>query len=1118
MVTNCQNEHVPAEYSDHRLLCVELLLTRDDIGPGSWRFNNTLLHNDDFRDLLDGVVRLFFSATTESTRVTATPKSTWEALKRAIKETSETFSRGHKKYVNRKLTQLQISHQDALQQVSQGSTSHLRLVNEIEKLLDESIHSTTQQYFLRSATRWHEQGERNNKYFYKVIKQRQAQQTIQSIRTLDTGDLITSTSGILREARTFYSSLYTPTPIDDGAMKLLLQAIPVSVRLTEAQCSSMDTPPTLEEIMSVIAYAPKDKSPGLDGLPFEIYQYLLPKFPEVRSLFLVVLHQAFTGDIPLTWKQTRMVLLYKKGDPVYLSNWRPLSLINSDAKIFTKILANRFNRVLPGLINPYQTGFMPSRYISDNGWVNQVLMANHRANVGSAESSASVAVLLDQEKAYDRVHPDYLCEVLQRFGFPATIVQTLRSLFFDTSISLSINGFLGKSFTQRRGLRQGDPLSPLLFNLAFEPFLRCILASPLTGVSLLPVSVPPTKLAHPTYYRHPHTGSFDHPIDDSAPPIFKLLSYADDLEVFLSSPQEWPTLQTLLEIYSLASNAKVNLHKTEVVSLSGSPSPEWQDIATVANINYHTRDSPTAVRYLGYPLFSSDTQLKSFLTNIKLKIQQQCNILMARGLSVRGSSLVANSLILSRLWHLLRVTTVPDCWLRDIRNIVRNFVLPFFPAPSWAQVVQPKRNGGLGIIDPEKQQYALQMIFIQRVIKSNKSATDFVTPLLGYCLKKYTGHHSFVPWLQHPQHFLSLLKPVLPMWSLTKLLVKLPPLQTSHTWSGRWVVDTPLRCALIPLVPVSESYPIAQIPLRYLVSDVIQWSYFYNTLTNLWMTNMPKPGKPKQIYQLLEAPNPTIAWLPIIKHFIKAILPRLPISTTGTPPPQVSPFLTSWAPDCRHWQIDIVRYKKAPIQVSQITPGQLRKHWIQQEQFCGAALGSQRPPSVICIPYKLPHGYHHPKIWKIFWSLPLHQKAITPWWRLLKDSIGAQEKLFHWNPQFWTSPLCTLCKSTAETAQHFFVSCEHKWPVWNACITEFSLSSRFSTPLDVWNACISLCDIYGKPLDDDVLLSFGCVLDTIWRYHWYCIFNNTGWSFSAVLNRFHSSIPYRLLTTQSDTE
>ena len=130
-----------------------------------------------------------------------------------------------------------------------------------------------------------------------------------------------------------------------------------------------------------------------------------------------------------------MVLLFKKGDPLLLANWRPLSLINTDAKLFTKLLANRFNSVLPGLVNPYQTGFLPNRLISDNGWLNQTIMANLQS---AAPDDPCVAVLLDQEKAYDRVHPEYLRRVLLRFGFPVGLVSSLCSLFFGTRIPLSI--------------------------------------------------------------------------------------------------------------------------------------------------------------------------------------------------------------------------------------------------------------------------------------------------------------------------------------------------------------------------------------------------------------------------------------------------------------------------------------------------------------------------------------------------------------------------------------------------------------------------------------------------------------------------------------------------------
>ena len=236
-------------------------------------------------------------------------------------------------------------------------------------------------------------------------------------------------SGMLHEACFFYSALYTPDPIDQSAVDDLLESIPHSVVLSEEEQDMLLDPFEDDDLLTLLKHSPTGKSPGLDGLPFELYQFLIPRHKGILRLLLAILCDALYSSYPLSWNLTRMVLLFKKGDPTLLQNWRPLSLINVDAKIFTKLLANRFNLVLSKLINPYQTGFMPNRLISDNGWLNHTLMTTLRA---SKSLSPQVAVLLDAEKAYDRVHPGYLQQVLRRFGFPPRIISCLALLFFET--------------------------------------------------------------------------------------------------------------------------------------------------------------------------------------------------------------------------------------------------------------------------------------------------------------------------------------------------------------------------------------------------------------------------------------------------------------------------------------------------------------------------------------------------------------------------------------------------------------------------------------------------------------------------------------------------------------
>ena len=225
-------------------------------------------------------------------------------------------------------------------------------------------------------------------------------------------------------------------------------------------------------------------------------------------------------------------------------------------------------------------------------------------------NSPAIALLLDQEKAYDRVHPQYLQLVLERFGFPYAIVNSLTSLFFSTQLSVNVNGFHSPPVLQRRGLRQGDPISPVLFNLAFEPLLRSILsAQPLHGIPLpsplnspLPLELGPTKL----------------------------LAYADDIACFLNNDFELQHLLSLLSTYSKASNAQVCYHKTQALSLSGGRDrfvSNWASPLAESHITqWHDSSSVGPITYHGYPLFNSSHQRDLFLSSLLEKISAACDI------------------------------------------------------------------------------------------------------------------------------------------------------------------------------------------------------------------------------------------------------------------------------------------------------------------------------------------------------------------------------------------------------------------------------------------------------------------------------------------------------------
>ncbi|KAG2203643.1 hypothetical protein INT47_011737 [Mucor saturninus] len=246
-----------------------------------------------------------------------------------------------------------------------------------------------------------------------------------------------------------------------------------------------------------------------------------------------------------------MCLLPKKGDLSLLQNWRTISLTNCDPKIFTRIINSRMILAADHIINVHQTGFMRGRFIGDNGIILKSLIDYAHLDPRYNET---VALLLDFMKAYDRANSEYLHAALTHYGIPPHLVQCIIDFFFQTKIRVNVNGYLTEPISQQRGLRQGDPLSPILFNLALEPLLQTTLQDP-----LLPGVLPYTL------YR-----------DSGIPTALKTLAYADDVLVVLTRPSEYAILQRHLHIYERASNGKLNTSKTQVLSVTGKPlGPNW---------------------------------------------------------------------------------------------------------------------------------------------------------------------------------------------------------------------------------------------------------------------------------------------------------------------------------------------------------------------------------------------------------------------------------------------------------------------------------------------------------------------------------------------------------------
>ena len=151
-----------------------------------------------------------------------------------------------------------------------------------------------------------------------------------------------------------------------------------------------------------------------------------------------------------------------------MSDYRPISLCNVIYKIISKVMSNRLKQILPQLISPTQSAFVPSSLITDNVLVAyKTLHSMHRRKSGK---KCSIALKLDISKAYDRIKWDFLKNIMLRLGFPGAWIDQVMTCVSSSSFSVLINGKAYGNIIPTKGLCQWDLLSPYLFLLCAERF------------------------------------------------------------------------------------------------------------------------------------------------------------------------------------------------------------------------------------------------------------------------------------------------------------------------------------------------------------------------------------------------------------------------------------------------------------------------------------------------------------------------------------------------------------------------------------------------------------------------------------------------------------------------
>ena len=204
-----------------------------------------------------------------------------------------------------------------------------------------------------------------------------------------------------------------------------------------------------------------NKAPGPDGFPAEFYQ----RFWDVLKVDLMdMFAQLHSGELPLFKLNFGVItLLPKKEDASRIEQYRPICLLNVSFKIFTKVGTNRVTYIAQKVIRPSQSAFLPGRNILEG-----VVVLHETIHEIKQRNLDGVIFKIDFEKAYDKVNWGFLQQTLRMKGFAPKWCEWVARFVQGGSVGIRVNDDIGHFFQTLKGLRQGDPLSPILFNLVAD--------------------------------------------------------------------------------------------------------------------------------------------------------------------------------------------------------------------------------------------------------------------------------------------------------------------------------------------------------------------------------------------------------------------------------------------------------------------------------------------------------------------------------------------------------------------------------------------------------------------------------------------------------------------------
>ncbi|CAN1181431.1 LINE-1 retrotransposable element ORF2 protein [Linum perenne] len=392
---------------------------------------------------------------------------------------------------------------------------------------------------------------------------------------------------------------------------------------------------------------------------------------EVVRVDLILAVQRFFEKckLPKYVNSILLALIPKKFNAADMKDYRPISCCNVIYKVISKVLANRLSKVLPSIISPAQTAFIKGRYIGDGILLAHELLKGYNCS----GMSPRCAMKIDLMKAFNSVEWLFVFETLKAMNSPLQYIEWIKECFQASMLSVNINGTSKGYFPAKRGLRQGDPISPYLFVISME-VLNCLFER---------------SVESKRYHLHPQCKGVN----------LTHLSFADDLLVFSKANREAiEEVTAVLNRFHQLSGLRFNPEKSYIYTAGVSDEVE-DDLATVSGFC----KGSLPFRYLGVPLTAGKLR-KCDCKSLVDRITKRVTDWKAKHLSYAGKCQLIETVVGGTLQFWMAHFVLPSGIIKEVEKICNDFLWGKTDRQSranvaWKFVAKPKQEGGLGLKD-----------------------------------------------------------------------------------------------------------------------------------------------------------------------------------------------------------------------------------------------------------------------------------------------------------------------------------------------------------------------------------------------------------------------------------